>query len=359
MSGTSLDDINTVVANIQNNQFTLLATHHEPYPAELRARLRKLIETQETSLQNLGTLDHQLALSYAGSVHTLLKKTRLTPSDINAIGCHGQTICHHPHPPYPFTIQLGDPNLLAARTGIPVVFDFRRLDMALGGQGAPLAPLFHQAVLSKQGVRRAIINLGGIANVSLLDGHRIVSGFDVGPANALLDAWILKHQHLAYDAEGAWARSGHTDVDLLRRFLQDPYFHRPPPKSTGKEYFNLRWIEQHGADSLVPSNVQATLTELTAETLVRAWPLSNFAPEELYLCGGGALNTYLRERIAALSKLPTHTTEALGVYPTWVEAALMAWLCAQHCEKKSLALQCITGSQKSFIPGCYQKNIFA
>jgi anhydro-N-acetylmuramic acid kinase len=351
MSGTSLDGVDAICVTDTLQQ---IATHHEPYPIQLKQALHQLIVKQETSLLNLGTLDHQLGQCYAQSVLSLLKKINLTKNQIAAIGCHGQTVFHQPNSPHPFTMQLGDPTILAAKTGIAVVHDFRRMDMALGGQGAPLAPLFHQAVFGKAGVNRAIVNIGGMANVSLLDGKQLISGFDTGPGNALLDAWIFECKQLAYDKNGAWGRSGRVNETLLKKLLADNYFQQSPPKSTGKEKFHLNWLKKYLID-IPAQDVQATLVEFTAITICQSFALANLQPQEIYICGGGAYNLYLMERIQQISQLPTKTTADLGIDPEWVEAGLIAWLTAQNIKNHRINFSAATGSKTPLTPGCLTK----
>lgn len=354
MSGTSLDGIDAVCANITETSFQQIAAYHMPYPAPLRQALLYLLNNPHPSLLQLGTLDHQLGLCYADCVLALIQQYSLDHRSIVAIGNHGQTVFHHPRGPHPFTLQIGDPTLIAARTGLSVVHDFRRMDMALGGQGAPLAPLFHQAVLAQLGQKRAIVNIGGLANVTLLNGTDLIAGFDTGPGNALLDCWNQEHQGTPFDRDGAWAASGRVHSALLTDCLQEPYFTQLPPKSTGKEQFNRAWLHgklQHHR-TVSPVDVQATLTELTALTIVKALALVAFQPDQIIVCGGGARNRYLMQRIHALSTAPTEPTAAFGIDPQWVEASLIAWLTAQHMQQRRVNLQAITGSSRSLIPGC-------
>ncbi len=354
MSGTSLDGVDAICVNHQLQQ---IATHHHPYPTELHQALHQLIVDQHTSLLNLGTLDHQLGQCYAECVLALLKKCNLDKVQIAAIGNHGQTVFHQPNGENRFTMQLGDPTIIAAKTGIPVVHDFRRMDMALGGQGAPLAPIFHQAVFAKTNVKRAIVNIGGMANVSLLKGKELIAGFDTGPGNALLDGWIHECKQLTYDKDGSWANSGKINEPFLTALLADDYFQQLPPKSTGKERFHLKWLKAHlnHHPHISPQDVQATLVELTATTICQSFALAHVTPQEIYICGGGAYNLYLMERIHVISGLPTMSTTELGIDPEWVEAALIAWLTAQHIENKRIDFSVATGSKSSLIPGCLTK----
>ena len=239
MSGTSLDGVDIALTDIQSNQTKLIVADFTPMPANLREKVTALIQSGETTLQALGELDHQFGLLYADCVNAFLRKHQLKPEQIEAIGCHGQTVWHSPKGQFPFTMQIGDMNLLAAKTGITVVGDLRRKDMAFGGQGAPLVPAFHQAVFFDPNWATVVLNIGGISNVSLLIPEQPVIGFDTGTGNTLLDQWIEKHQGKAYDKNGEWAASGQVNSALLAALLDEDFFQLPPPKSTGRELFNL------------------------------------------------------------------------------------------------------------------------
>ena len=243
MSGTSLDGVDIALTDIHSNQTKLIAADFTPMPANLREKVTALIQSGETTLQALGELDHQFGCLYADCVNAFLRKHELKPEQVEAIGCHGQTVWHSPKSQFPFTMQIGDMNLLAAKTGITVVGDLRRKDMAFGGQGAPLVPAFHQAVFFDPNWATVVLNIGGISNISLLIPEQPVIGFDTGTGNALLDQWIEKHQGKAYDKNGEWAASGQVNPDLLAALLDEDFFQLPPPKSTGRELFNLTWLE--------------------------------------------------------------------------------------------------------------------
>jgi len=280
-------------------------------------------------------LDRELGLLFADAALALLEHSDTAPAAVTAIGSHGQTVRHHPpsaaqEAEHGFTLQAGDPNTIAEITGITTVADFRRRDIAAGGEGAPLAPLFHAAALSAANVQRAIVNVGGIANVTLLEGKHLRAGFDTGPGNTLMDAWHQRHRGSGVDVDGAWAAQGSLHNALLDRLLAHPYFGRSGPRSTGKEAFNLAWLdgilEQCPAE---PAEVQATLAELTAITICRAICASRPAVAEIYVCGGGAHNKHLMTRLTALAPAPVATTADLGIAPDWVEAATFAWLARQ------------------------------
>jgi anhydro-N-acetylmuramic acid kinase len=326
-----------------------------PFPSDLRLALAELIESGKSdSVGDIGTLHSYLGDTYAIAVHELLQQTEFSAADIAAIGCHGQTICHEPGGPRPFTWQLGDAAKLCNLTGITTVADFRSADIALGGQGAPLAPAFHEWAFGGD-EPIAVLNIGGIANLSLIDRQQPLRGFDTGPGNTLTDMWIRRHRDEAYDAGGEWARSGSVNEALLDGMLQDPYFRAEPPKSTGREYFNLAWVErQIGAtgDSLRPEDVQATLTELTAASVAQALEGSQPGTTALYLCGGGVSNRKLVERLRArLPKLPIRSTEALGLDPDSVESAAFAWLAQQRVAGNPVQIDSVTGAKSATLLG--------
>jgi len=354
MSGTSLDSIDAALVDLSQG-FKLLASHSTPITDALRERILKLTQPGDNEIELMGRLDTELARSFATAVLELLHKCNLSVDQIQAIGSHGQTLRHRPEAG--FTLQIGDPSLITELTGITTVADFRRRDIAAGGQGAPLVPAFHHALFSQAGTNRIIINIGGMANLTLLPGNidKPVTGFDTGPGNVLMDSWIAQHLNLPYDADGNWARQGRVLPDLLQQLLREPFFQQPAPKSTGRELFNMEWLSRHLAaqpHTTEPCDVQATLTELTAVTIADAvanQPLSN---PDLFLCGGGSHNALLKERLQAL--LPDHaidTTEALGLDPDWVEAAAFAWLASRALEKRSGNLPAVTGASGERILG--------
>ena len=283
---------------------------------------------------------------FADAALALLREANVAPNTITALGSHGQTVCHRPSGPLPFTLQLGDPNVIAERTGIVTVADFRRADVAAGGQGAPLLPALHAAVLADPATPRAILNLGGIANLTLLVPGKPVLGFDTGPANCLMDAWSLRVRGTPRDEGGAWARSGRVDAGLLQRLMDDPYFALPPPKSTGREYFNLDWLDARLPGNLAPEDVQATLLQLSAHSIAVA--LRNGAPEirEVYACGGGVHNGALMDALrAALPGVKVDTSAALGLDPDFVEAVGFAWLARARLENVPGNLPSVTGAR--------------
>jgi anhydro-N-acetylmuramic acid kinase len=352
ISGTSMDSIDTVLVNFTQKKLTIVARHSHPFPERLRSHLAALQTAPLISLQDLGEYDMQLGELFAEAVLALVKKTSVSSHDIKAIGSHGQNICHSPKGEYPFTMQIGNPHRILERTGISVVADFRQADVVRGGQGAPLAPLLHREYLSHPHKNRLILNLGGIANITLLpsDGNPVI-GFDTGPANGLLDAWALKHKGQLYDAEGQFARSGKVNTNLLKKLLSDAYFTKPYPKSTGKEYFNLNWLSKHLIDES-PEDVQATLLALTVQSIKQAVQSLPATIDEIFVYGGGIHNTYLIEQLAAaFAPTPVASTEVLDIKPMDMEALLFAWLAKCRIEKKVIATQTITGSRSQGLLG--------
>jgi len=331
-----MDAVNAVLAEISTTGFRVLGARSLGMPAALAARLRRLAIPGASGadgndlIDELGALDCLVGELFAEAALGLLATHGLEPATIRAIGSHGQTLRHRPRAPQPFTLQIGDPNVIAARTGIPVVADFRRRDMALGGQGAPLVPAFHAAVFADPGEYRAVLNLGGVANLTLLAPGRPVTGFDTGPANGLMDAWTRRHLDRPFDADGAWAAAGEVSAPLLEALLAHPFLALPPPKSTGPEDFSLAWLDEVIArvGQAPPGEVQATLCEFTAATVARS--LAAEPPRRLLVCGGGAHNRHLLARLAA--QLPQTLIESSamhGVDPDQVEAAAFAWLAAR------------------------------
>lgn len=342
MSGTSVDAVDAVVARFEDSDRPpeILACHEQAPPADLRDRLLALSNgNQRLSLLEFGRLDQAVGDWFARSATAAIQKAGLTPDRIAAIGSHGQTIWHAPDDALAFSLQIGSAPRIAAVTGCAVVSDFRNADLALGGQGAPLVCAFHAALFADADTHRAAVNIGGIANVTLLPSAvrtdaSAIRGFDTGPGNGLMDSWIQRHHGCSHDAGGTWAASGTVDETLLQHLLDDPYFQRPPPKSTGREYFGLDWLDRH-LDGLTsrPSaaDVQATLCELTAITIADAIKRFGSDNEALYLCGGGVHNRQLVERIAAAAApRSVATTEALGLDPDWIEALAFAWLARQR-----------------------------
>jgi anhydro-N-acetylmuramic acid kinase len=354
MSGTSLDAIDAVLVRFTPS-FQLCAHHSEPLPAALRQRILQLTQPGDDEIERLGRLDTALGAVFAEAALTLLRQTGLEAGAVAAIGSHGQTIRHRPEAG--FSLQIGDPNTIAERTGITTVADFRRRDLAAGGQGAPLVPAFHAALFRTTAADRVIANLGGMANITVLPADPMgpVLGYDTGPANVLLDGWNEQNRRGRYDEGGAWAATGRVDTRLLDTLLAHPFFQAKPPKSTGRETFNPNWLNGVLArlrPRPAPEDVQATLLELTAITLCDAIRRHRLPSPELYLCGGGCHNDRLRQRIQA--RLPDHridSTAALGLAPDWVEASAFAWLAMRTLQQQSANLPEVTGAKGPRILG--------
>lgn len=353
MSGTSLDAIDVALCQRNESGFVQIAGIAVDLPSLLREQLLTICNEKQVTLQILGEVDHQFALACAEAVNTLLVNEKITADKITAIGSHGQTIYHSPDTQYAFTQQIGDGNLISAKTHIACVADFRRMDMAYGGQGAPLVPAFHQALFSQKNTQRVILNIGGIANISILNGEEQAFGYDTGPGNMLMDAWIHLHHQQSFDKDAWFASTGNINDSLLATLLTDAYFSLPSPKSTGREKFNLTWLQQRMMNLVIsPEDVQRTLLEFTSITICDQIKQQSDACN-VYVCGGGALNPLLMTRLQSL--LPAHTiqtTDALKINPMYVEAVAFAWLAEQRILKKHVPLKAVTGAQRDAILGC-------
>ena len=347
MSGTSLDGVDLVIVDFANEKPRLVAASLLPFPDSLRAELLELCQPGDDEIDRLGRADTALGLFIGAGLRDLLAEKGIERGRIRALGSHGQTVRHRPQRPHPFTLQIGDPNVIAELAGVPVVADFRRRDLAAGGQGAPLVPAFHAAVFGSSN-DRVVVNIGGMANITLLPGGRpdAASGFDTGPGNVLLDAWAQRHLGTPIDEDGAWAAQATPDPALLARLLADPYFAQPPPKSTGREYFNLAWLQAHLNHSLAPASIQATLTELTAATIARGIAMAQqMRPKSVLVCGGGRRNGWLMNRLAAaLPDVTVTTTDSHGLDGDWVEATAFAWLARQRLMGLAGNLAAVTGA---------------
>ena len=354
ISGTSADGIDAVLLEFAPAP-RITATHFSPYPVSVRERVLKLAAGSYTAdaMDELGGLDVELAELFAAAALALLEQSRTQLSAVRAIGSHGQTVRHRPRARHPFTLQIADPNVIAARTGITVVADFRRRDVALGGQGAPLLPAFHRVAFANPGEARIVANIGGIANLTLLPPSGEVQGFDTGPGNVLMDLLSREHLGKPYDKDGMFAASGRVDDALLSAMLRDPYFSTPPPKSTGPEYFNHAWLQAAlGPRQLEPHDVAATVCELTARSIAEAAVHHSDRVSAVYVCGGGAHNGHLMARLAAqLPQARVDSTEALGIHPDWVEAAGFAWLAHQTLEGLPGNLPSVTGAGRATVLG--------
>lgn len=355
MSGTSLDGVDAVLMDFSGNANQVIGDAFIPYDDRLRARLLALHQPYAGELHDAAVLGNQLARMYAQAVSELLRKAEVPNRDIVAIGCHGQTIRHRPDAGY--TIQLGNGALLAELTGITVVCDFRGRDMAAGGEGAPLVPAFHAAVFSHPSVHRVVVNIGGIANLSDLPPSGDVRGFDTGPGNALMDAWIQRHLGKPFDKDGAWAQSGRPDDKLLNMLLAQEFFSRRPPKSTGRDIFDLAWVEKYLTGRERPEDVQATLLALTATSIARSVRSYCAGATEVYLCGGGAQSGALIAVLKVmLPGLLIARTEELGIGADWVEACAFAWLAHQALQRRPGNLPAVTGARGLRILGAIYPN---
>ena len=349
ISGTSMDGVDAVLASFENDALNLSASHAHPYPVELRERLQAAtMKPGACGLDELGTLDHWVGECFRDAALSIIEKSGAAASDIAAIGSHGQTLRHQPNADHPFSLQIGDAATIASGTGIPTVSDFRRGDIAAGGQGAPLVPPFHRWLFGKAGSDRVVLNLGGIANITMLPGDDSpVIGFDTGPANTLLDAWISEQRKLPYDSRGKWAAAGKVSQRLLDAMLTDAYFALAPPKSTGFEHFNLDWLRSFDIDDERPVDVQTTLAELTAITVSKSIAATAPSVLDVFVCGGGVHNEHLMSRLR--DYLPTSTiysTEAAGLAPDWVEATAFAWLAMRTMQGKTGNLPSVTGAKR-------------
>lgn len=355
MSGTSVDAADAVIARFDAHGVSLLGRASLPWPEALRLDILRLAGGCEQELDLAGRLDRQLARHCAASLQQAMTEAGVTAARIRAVGSHGQTVRHRPLGPDGFTWQIGDPNTLAELTGIPVVADFRRRDVAAGGQGAPLVPAFHAALFAEPARTVVVLNLGGIANITVLAPGQPVRGHDTGPANMLLDGWHQRHRGGAYDADGAWAAAHQPDTALLARLLEHPYLQLPAPKSTGREDFGMTWLQAQLAidgRALEPGVVQATLLAYTVECTRR--DVAGLGGGRLLVCGGGACNGALMRALAeALPGWQVETTAAAGLDPLWVEATAFAWLARQTVLGLAGNLPAVTGAQGPRVLGGY------
>jgi anhydro-N-acetylmuramic acid kinase len=353
MSGTSMDAIDAALVDFDVSPLRIIATSATPFDLELKRRIAHILDSADSvALDEVGQIDQELARAFAQAALKLVRDAGTSPGHVTAIGSHGQTLRHRPDLPTPFTWQIGDPNTLTELTGITVVADFRRRDVAAGGLGAPLLPVFHDQVFRSDDEDRVIANLGGIANITILRRDTMVTGFDTGPANRLLDAWISLHQGKEFDAGGTWAGTGRCDDTLLAQLLDEPYLSIAPPKSTGRELFNLPWLNSKlGLFSRRPEDVQATLQQFTAATVAAA--VRRHAPgAALYVCGGGAHNAGLLEAVARLvAPDRVATTAALGLDPDYVEAVAFAWFARRTLAGLTSSAGSVTGAEGARILG--------
>jgi len=354
MSGTSIDSIDAVLMEIKSKSWSLIETLSRKFPEQLRKDLLEISRNkQKIDLRELIELDIKTGVVFAKCINTLIKKAKINSNEINAIGLHGQTIMHHINTKYPGSLQIGSPSTVAQITGIGVVCNFRNPDITAGGQGAPLAPVFHSWLFGTNRKNRVVVNIGGIANISFLGKNKYLSGYDIGPGNVLMDVWASKNNHGNYDNNGNWAKEGKINMGLLDSFKSDPFFKKKPPKSTGTDYFNLQWITDHckknTPDKLRPRDIQSTLLELTTGTIIdaiKSWPQS-----ELALCGGGVKNKHMIAMLRKKLQVSLHSTADWGIDPEWIEAAGFAYLAKQRIENKRSCLGQTTGSRNKVMLG--------
>lgn len=354
MSGTSFDGVDAALCSwATSGSVTLVATHYRPFSDSLRERLHALCDASANELELAAACGREIAIEYAHATKALLGAAATPREAVIAIGCHGQTIRHRPAAG--FSIQVVNPSLLAELAGIDVIADFRNRDLAAGGQGAPLVPAFHAAAFGGASGHRVIVNIGGFANITEIPPTGSVRGFDTGPGNALLDLWAHCHLGTRYDASGAWAASGRILKPLLDRMLADPYFSLAPPKSTGREYFNRRWLDLQLQGDEAPADVQATLASLTVESIAGSIQAHCHGADAILVCGGGAHNdTIMRHLARRLAPAAVDTTAIMGIHPDWVEAVAFAWLARQWVRRLPGNIPEVTGASGPRILGaCY------
>ena len=351
ISGTSMDAIDAALVDCSATP-KLKATHSVTLPDQLKQTLWQLITATTLNKKTLYDTDRQLGYLFAQATNELLKKTTFTAKDICAIGSHGQTIQHQPNADPAFTLQVGNADIIMRETGITTIANFRAADIAAGGQGAPLAPLFHHQFMHSTKINRAIVNIGGIANITLLPkDNTLISGFDTGPGNGLLDDWISHHQNKLFDDHGQWAATGKIEKSLLNNLLADPFFNQSPPKSTGKDYFNLQWL-QPKLHNEKANDVQATLAALTAHSIIDVVKKQNWDTTEILICGGGVHNLDLLNRLQTLAgDANVISSMSIGFHPDWLEVMLFAWLAKLRLENQMLNTQPITGATHPILLG--------
>ena len=353
MSGTSMDGIDAALVEFDEASLNIRHTLEFEYPRSLRKQLLAAIAIPvDQPIDNVTGLDTAVGECFRDAALALISDAGVDAADVTAIGSHGQTLRHQPDAPEPFSLQIGDAQLIAKGTGIQTIADFRSADIAAGGQGAPLAPYFHEWLFRQSGVTRCVLNIGGVANVTIIEDGAATIGFDTGPGNSLLDAWIRKLRDLPFDQDGEWAAMGTVNDELLERFLAEPYFAHAPPKSTGFEHFNLSWIEGHEVSTVEPADVQATLCALSAQTIADA--IVGYAPatQDVLVCGGGIRNPVLLEQLAArLPDIAIRSTADAGLDPDWVEAVAFAWLAMRHLQGLPGNLPSVTGASQPVVLG--------
>ena len=356
MSGTSADAIDAALVSFKNQTINLEHYKEFSYPALIKERIVEMRSSDaELTFKKLADLDISLGQVFADAVEELLTSAKINRNKITAIGSHGQTIFHSPNSTRPFSLQLGNPNTIAYKTRITTIADFRNMDIAAGGQGAPLAPGFHAELFRQKSKTRIVLNLGGIANITLLPSSpdQAVTGFDTGPANALMDEWILQNLGETYDRDGRWGESGNVIPDLLMTMLEDDYFHAPSPKSTGREYFNLDWLSKKtGDNTFSPEDIQATLQHLTVQSVARSIESIDTNVSEVILCGGGVHNKQIVKLLSeALPGVTINSTATYGVDPGCIEAMAFAWLAKRRLDNLPGNIPSVTGARKEVLLG--------
>lgn len=355
ISGTSMDGVEAALLEISGDTFAVRHALHVDYPEGLAQRLKQAVaQPSACGMDEFGALDAEVGDVFASAASQLLARAGAPPGAVRVIGSHGQTVLHRPRGAQRYTLQIGDPNRIAERTGIDVVADFRRRDLAAGGEAAPLVPAFHAAAFATAGQDRAVVNIGGISNITTLHADGRVGGFDTGPGNCLMDLWAAEHLGAPYDRDGAMAAAGRVQPALLATLLAEPYLALPAPKSTGRELFHRAWLAPALAlHPGAPADVMATLNEYTAASIAAALrAVPGFAPGELLVCGGGAFNAELMRRLAArLPGLKVASTATRGIPPDQVEAALFAWLAWRFLQGEPGNVTAVTGARGPRILG--------
>ncbi len=355
MSGTSMDGVDVALCEVSSENCTLIASLDHPFPEKLKEEILLMINGA-TTLQQVGEVNQRLGVLFADATNALLKQENIAPESVTAIGSHGQTLWHRPKGEHPFSMQLGDANIIAAKTGIDVVSDLRSKDIALGGEGAPFAPVFHQSLFQSTSKTVGVLNIGGMANLSVL-GDEII-GFDTGPGNVLMDLWVRRQKDFGFDRDGQWAKGGKVDKPLLQELLSDAYFKKEAPKSTGRELFNLQWLGKvlRSHRIVTAENVQRTLLEFTVQSI--AMEVKKYGVEQLLVCGGGVKNSFLMERLAQnLEGVEVSSTDEHGVSSEHMEAMLFAWLAYKRMHRERVEMKSITGARSDgVLGGVYAKD---
>lgn len=360
MSGTSVDGIDAAIVDLDDRQQLIVAAHNTPYPEDLHRSIEAACQQPGLQRNDVADLDIELGHVFADAAVALIDDSGIDRHQIAAIGSHGQTVHHAPNAAVPYSLQLGRGDIIARHTGITTVCDFRTADIDAGGQGAPLVPVFHAWLAHGLNQAVAFVNIGGIANITAIDAAgRVTCGYDTGPGNTLMDRWIEKHQHKPMDRNGDWAASAQASAELLAALLDDPYFAQTGPKSTGRESFNLEWLEQKLAGlgkPLAANEVQASLLELTSHSICQSLLGLSPTPTSVYICGGGAHNQALMAQLqTGLAGISLQTTQALGLDPDWVEAAAFAWLARETLAGRPGNIPVVTGAASPVVLGVIHK----